>query len=379
MTLTTLKPEILLIDDSEEIGETLSFLLKNLGYSARYFSNPLEAISYFESELNPIVLLDINLPGKNGLELLPLFKKINPKTQVIMITGERDINAVMYCLANRASDFILKPFSLDTVEKTLERVLEYYNLLKERENYQEALERDVRFTSRIQRQIIFPSKLEKDLYIDYFPVNSVSGNFYHIIKIGDQKEMILFGNVEGVGVASGFVALYAVSLVKDIIKTNQSPAEVLKFVNNELYFKLNVHTLALACIVLDQKKHKIHYSLGGTPDPILFTDLSLEIQYLKAEETSILGIVPNAEFKNYELVYKPNDILFICNEGFFNSSNADYYNEYLKFMSKMFDTFQNTNDTRFDDMKTNLEEFLKIVRKNIIGRKDRAFLFLRLK
>lgn len=375
MTLITYKPEILLIDDSEEIGETLSMLLKNLGYSTRYFSNSLEAISYFESELNPIILLDINLPGKNGLELLPLFKKINPKTQVVMITGERDINAVMYCLANRASDFILKPFSLDTVEKTIERVLEYYNLLKERENYQESLERDVRFTSRIQRQIIFPSKMESNIYIDYFPVSSVSGNFYNYIKIDDNKEVIIFGNVEGVGVASGFVALFTISLVKDILKTVSIPSEILSYINNELYYKLNVHTVTLFCVLIDKKKHKIIYSLGGTPDPILFSDLNLEPMHFSSEDTHILGIMPNAGFKNTELVYKPGDVLFIYNEGFLDNSRPDIGEKYGAFTEELYEIFLSGASDRFEVMKSKLDEYIDSIRKKYTQRKDISFIF----
>ncbi len=375
MNFITYKPEILLIDDSEEIGETLSLILKNLGYSTRYFSDPLEAVSYFETELNPVVLLDINLPGKNGLELLPLFKKINPKTQVVMITGDKDINAVMYCLANRASDFILKPFTVDIIEKTLERVLEYYNLLKERENYQESLERDVRFTSRIQRQIIFPSRLESNLYIDYFPVSSVSGNFYHYAKITEDKELILFGNVEGIGVASGFVALFTISLVKDIYNLGLSPCEILNHVNNELYYKLNVHTVTLFCIIRDKKTHTLVYSHGGTPDPILFSNSSPKPISLSSEDVHILGIQPNPGFKNIELKYELKDVLFLYNEGFIEINRSQIAEKYKALLEDLFTTFQKNHSDKFETMKLKLDQYVDNLRKSHLQRKDISFIF----
>lgn len=184
------KPEVLIIDDSVEIGEALSVILENLGFSTRYFSSPIEGISYFESELNPIVFLDINLPGKSGLELLPMFKKISPKTQIIMVTGERDVNNIISSLSNNATDFLLKPFSIESVETSLNKAIEYYDLMKERENYQETLERDIKFGSRIQRQIIFPPRHDSNLIIDYYPVSFLSGHFYNVVDIDEKQKVI---------------------------------------------------------------------------------------------------------------------------------------------------------------------------------------------
>ncbi len=59
-----------------------------------------------------------------------------------MITGEHDIQTVVSSLYHRASDFILKPFLLKSIEAALSRGLEYYNVLKERESRDEAINRD---------------------------------------------------------------------------------------------------------------------------------------------------------------------------------------------------------------------------------------------
>lgn len=368
MTLITFKPEILIIDDSEQIGESLGTIIKHLGYPFRFFTDPLAAFSYFEVEQNPIVFLDIHLPGKDGMELLPLFKKISPKTQVVMITGERDINSVMYCLANRASDFILKPFSLETIEKTIERVLDYYNILKDRENYQETLERDVRFTSRIQRQIIFPSKLDEEHYIDFFPVSSVSGNFYHILNIDSSRKLIIFGNVEGVGVTSGFIALYVITLVKDVVKENSHPDQILFHVNNELYYKLNVHTLTMSCFLINKIEKSITFSLGGTPEPILFSKTNLEPLYLKSYKVNILGIMPNASFESYKVDYKNGDILFIYNEGFFNSSKLELHERFQTLIAELYSLSK--KEISLDPLVERLNQFVDTIRAKYLQQKD---------
>jgi FixJ family two-component response regulator len=372
------KPEILIIDDSVEIGEALSVILENLDYSTRYFSNPIEAISYFESEMNSVVFLDINLPGKSGLELLPMFKKISPKTQIIMITGERDINSIISSLSNKASDFLLKPFSIESVESSLNRAIEYYNLMKERENYQEALERDIKFGSRIQRQIIFPPRQDPNLIIDYYPVSFLSGHFYNIIDINETQKMIVYGNVEGSGVGSGFIGLYATTLAKDIIQQNESPAKILSHINKEIYFKLNIHTLTMLCLLIDSQRKVISYSLGGLPEPILFSKKDKTVNYLSSESLIILGVTPESNFENQEILFDKEDILFIFNNAFFNSRNPDLRESFENLKISLLDTMKKEGRNTFKDCHDQIKKYLQNPRNKTAITRDLSFILYEL-
>ncbi|MCB1178449.1 MAG: response regulator [Leptospiraceae bacterium] len=373
-----LKPEILIIDDSQEIGEALSIILESLGYSTRYFSYPIEAVSYFESELNPVIFLDINLPGKSGLELLPMLKKINPKTQIIMITGERDINSLISSISNRASDFLLKPFNIDAVEIALNRVMEYYELLKERENYQEALERDIKFGSRIQRQIIYPSKQEKGLFIDFHPISYLSGHFHNIVEIDKNKKSVIYGNVEGSGVASGFIGLYSISVAKDVIKNSDDPTDILTSLNKELYFKLNIHTLTMLGILIDYEKEEISYSIGGLPEPILFSSLEETPVIFSLDTVIILGVVPDATFKKTVVPFKKGDILFIFNNAFFNSRKPELKENFEDLKTTLANIFKSSSNEKFKEMSEVIRKFLEVSKnKNLISR-DLSFILYEL-
>ncbi|EMY13923.1 response regulator receiver domain protein [Leptospira weilii str. Ecochallenge] len=179
----SLRPEIIILDDDRDVGETLELILNKLGYQSVFFDSVEQGKQYFERELNPIVFLDIHMPGTSGLEILPYFKSLDPKTQVIMMTGERDINNVVTSLTHKASDFLLKPFSIQTVQIAIQKAYDYYVILKEKDLREEVIMRDLRLASRVQGKIfsipdLSPYKVEADVT----PVSFVSGDFNVILK-----------------------------------------------------------------------------------------------------------------------------------------------------------------------------------------------------
>lgn len=314
-----MKIEILIIDDSLEIGEALQLIIENLGFTSKYFDSSEKAILYFQNELNPVIFLDIFLPNDNGLDLLPTLKKINPFTQVVMMSGEGDIESVVSSLKNKASDFLLKPFSVESVKVAIERSVQYHKLLKDNFNYQENLERDMKFISSIQKQVISPKKNSSTIYADFHAYSFVSGSFYYTEEIGNST-ITVFGEIEGNGVTSSFIGLLTINLLKDIFKKETIPHRVLSLLNDELYYKINIHTLTAVCLLIDKDKNEIHYSNGGNTNPILIiSNPSPDILYLNSDVSNIIGVIPGTEFKTKTVNFTQKTILFLYNSGFLPS------------------------------------------------------------
>jgi putative nucleotidyltransferase with HDIG domain len=87
-----------------------------------------------------IVILDIKMPGKSGIELLPEIKARYSDTEVVMATATTDINVALQCMKQGAYDYITKPFNLDEVVLSLERALERRRLELDNKEYQQHLE-----------------------------------------------------------------------------------------------------------------------------------------------------------------------------------------------------------------------------------------------
>lgn len=111
--------KILIVDDEKDLTEMIAKFLYNSGYEALTAFNGLEAIEKVTKEKPQIVLLDIRMPGMDGLGVLKAIKTINPKIAVVMITGVEDEDIAKQCMEAGAFDYITKPISLDYLERAV--------------------------------------------------------------------------------------------------------------------------------------------------------------------------------------------------------------------------------------------------------------------
>jgi len=115
---------ILLIDDEEGIRKVLSISLRADGYGVTTAENGQQGLKLFEKGSFPIVITDIVMPGLNGFEVLKLIKELNPDTEVIVFTGQGDMEAAIKSLQLGASDFITKPVGDQVLAVALKRAEE---------------------------------------------------------------------------------------------------------------------------------------------------------------------------------------------------------------------------------------------------------------
>jgi DNA-binding NtrC family response regulator len=122
---------ILIVDDEISMRKNISDLLSPLGYQIIEAGNGEAGMMMFVQKKPHVIILDINLPGKNGLEVLKEIKKISSDTPVIMFTAFGTSERVMEAMKLGAFDYLEKPFELDEFALSVERAFEYQNLLTE--------------------------------------------------------------------------------------------------------------------------------------------------------------------------------------------------------------------------------------------------------
>ena len=123
-------PKILVVDDDDTIRDTLYELLSE-EYLCQTAETAEKAFARLEADSYDVVLTDISMPGLSGLELLGHIRQKFPNTTVIMISGIGDQDHAEGLIKLGAFDFLLKPFSLEVVEKSVQRALEYNKRLKQ--------------------------------------------------------------------------------------------------------------------------------------------------------------------------------------------------------------------------------------------------------
>lgn len=122
--MSTVRNKILFVDDDPEMREILSMQLGSLGYVVDEAADGEGAIAMLKKKPYDLLLLDITLPGKNGMEILRFVKENSLLCRVIMLTGIVGLSFAIESLKLGADDYITKPYDLNYLLTTIKRVLE---------------------------------------------------------------------------------------------------------------------------------------------------------------------------------------------------------------------------------------------------------------
>jgi len=125
------KATILIVDDEESIVETLTGIFEDDGYEVVSAPTGEKALEYFNDLSPEIVLLDVWMPGMDGIETLKMIREINSDVSIIMISGHSNIDTAVQAIKFGAYDFLEKPLSLEKVLLLTGRALESQRLRKE--------------------------------------------------------------------------------------------------------------------------------------------------------------------------------------------------------------------------------------------------------
>ncbi|WP_035178140.1 response regulator [Alkalihalobacterium bogoriense] len=116
--------KILVVDDQYGIRVLLNEILQKDGYKMFQAANGVQALTIVEKEVPDLVLLDMKIPGMDGLEILRRIKEIKPEVQVIMMTAYGELNMINEAMNLGAITHFAKPFDIDDVRKVIKENFE---------------------------------------------------------------------------------------------------------------------------------------------------------------------------------------------------------------------------------------------------------------
>lgn len=123
--------KILVVDDERFILSSLEQNLTKEGYEVITTDSGEECLKLVKEELPDLILLDIHLPGINGIDILKILKEIDRDVLVIMITGYGAIETAVKAMKLGAYDFVEKPFNIDKIKLLIKKALETVRLKRE--------------------------------------------------------------------------------------------------------------------------------------------------------------------------------------------------------------------------------------------------------
>ncbi len=104
--------KILLVDDEVEFASALAERLQLRGYDVKTANNALEALALIHTHLPDVIILDLKIPGMDGIETLKTIKKIDSTIEVIMLTGHGDVQSVAEGMKSGVFEYIMKPVDI---------------------------------------------------------------------------------------------------------------------------------------------------------------------------------------------------------------------------------------------------------------------------
>lgn len=116
------KATVLVVDDELGVRQSFKMMLKG-GYNILLAETGKEAINVFEKNFVDLILLDINLPDINGIDLLERFMGTDPNTAVIMVTAVNEVQTAVKAIKLGAHEYIIKPFIVNEVLDIVKQIL----------------------------------------------------------------------------------------------------------------------------------------------------------------------------------------------------------------------------------------------------------------
>lgn len=126
------KMKLMLVDDEERFLSTTKKLLSRKGYDVFTATSGVDALENLRTHNIHVVILDVKMPGMDGIETLKTIKSTYPLVEVIMLTGHATVESAVDGLKSGATDYLMKPTDVQDLIEKAEQAFEKRQLLEEK-------------------------------------------------------------------------------------------------------------------------------------------------------------------------------------------------------------------------------------------------------
>lgn len=330
---------ILVIDHQDSTRKDISEYLESVGYRVTAAASTQQGSDLINSHKPAVVLLDLKIPGVDGLSLLHELSSHPSDTPIIVISADGVMNDVVGALRYGASDYLMKPITdMEVLEHAVSRCVEQGRLLRQNKAYRrqleeanlslkqglQLLEQDQQAGRHVQFKMLpdTPKQFESYQFShEIVPSLFLSGDFVDYFTVGDNHVTFFIADVSGHGASSAFVTVLLKNLFarkrSDFLHLDDSsilsPLRMLEVANNELLAtEIGKHaTMCVGC--LDLRDNSLLYSVAGhLPLPVLVANG--ESQYLETQGMPV-GLFESAKYYEESLSLPENFELMLFSDG----------------------------------------------------------------
>ena len=320
--------EILVVDDDAMSRRVLAQLLSAAGYNCRVSNDGSEALETIHARPPSLLLLDFDMPGLNGAEVLRRLRSDEDpavaQIPAIMLTAHGSDQSEVSCLQAGADDFVTKPVNASVLRARIETQLRLRSMRRqlerqndELEKWRRDLERDLA-AARLTQQSLIP---QKPLLLPgwqiatcYHPVIQVGGDIYGWLRMKDGRVLFWIADGTGHGAAAALLTTLAKLLFHHGSMDHDSPASLMEGVDNDFRSTFGARSFMTAmCVALDPATGQAQVVGAGHP-PLLVVHHNGTTESI-ASVAPPLGMIKRAAFTETAIDLEPGDAFLLYTDG----------------------------------------------------------------
>jgi serine phosphatase RsbU (regulator of sigma subunit) len=340
---------ILIADDDDISRRMLASTLRKLGHDVVAAENGLQALEAFQKEYFPLLISDWLMPGMDGVTLCRQVRKLAREnyTYIVLLTSLKGKTNFLEAMNAGADDFMTKPFDTDQLTGRIhvsERILVLQRRVaegtRELREKNEQMEEELKVACELQMALLpqhFPSippdALPAETAIKfssfYYPMASVSGDFFTVNRLSDTAVAVFIADVMGHGVRAGLITAMISALIEKFSNAAGDPAMMLTKINQSLLAILKHSDSPLFVtgfyLVVDAARSRIVYANAGHPEPLLLHRLRGELESISAKGGGgpPLGLFADSQYQNSECPMAVDDFIMLFTDGLFEVEAPD--------------------------------------------------------
>jgi phosphoserine phosphatase RsbU/P len=321
------RAEILVVDDDALSRKVMAQLLSAAGYDCRVSKDGPEALEMIHANPPSLLLLDFDMPGLNGAEVLRRLRSDDDQAvaqiPAIMLTAHGSEQSEVSCLQAGADDFVTKPVNASVLRARIETQLRLRSMRRqlerqndELEKWRRDLERDLA-AARLTQQSLIP---QKPLVLPgwqiatcYRPVIQVGGDIYGWLRMKDGRILFWIADGTGHGAAAALLTTLAKLLFHYGSIEHDTPASLMHAVNHDFRSTFGARSFMTAmCVALDPGSGHAAVVGAGHPPLLIFRQDGTTQSIGSAAPP--LGL-KQCEFTETPVDLKPGDAFLLYTDG----------------------------------------------------------------
>ncbi len=335
---------VLVVDDDAMNRVMLSRLLTREGYAVTEANDGAAALELVDKHAFDLVLLDVMMPGIDGLQVLETLRKTRSVAElpIIMATAEDSSRDVVRALKLGANDYVTKPLDFSVVLARVQTHLSLKRAKEELEATNARMKKDLEAAAKVQRALM-PSSLPKVLDFsfvwNFVPCDELGGDILDVFQLDEDNIGLYLLDVSGHGVRAALLSVTLNRLLAQMAEGSLqfeeagggqterqllSPAEVAAGLNTRFQMDASpgaVQYFTFLYGILNTHTSMFRYVSAGHPGPLQVPTDGKSV--LHPQEGFAIGWFPDSTYQEFVIELKPGDRLYLYSDGILEAMNSE--------------------------------------------------------